>query len=325
MHKESFFQVMDDGCEIFVNRCFPDDMKNIKALVQISHGMLDYSERYFHLCEFLTEQGFVVNAHDHRGHGKTAIRAIEKKCGKLGFLAEKDGFLTVINDLHAITEKLKTDFPGKPVILFAHSWGSFIAQGFIELYGNTISKCILCGTAGPRRALINMGRILTVLPSFFHKKTDESPFFRKLSFSLYNSRIKEPFSKNAWVSRDNDVVYAYDTDPLCNFIPTWGFYRDLLEGLNFIHKPERIRQIPVKLPVFLIVGDGDPVGEWASTVKNLFKIYQKNGMENTELKIYPDARHELFNEINREQVFADILNWIQKKDSKNLFQICDKS
>ena len=170
-----------------------------------------------------------------------------------------------------------------------------------------------------------MGRILTALPSFFHKKTDESPFFRKLSFSLYNSRIKEPFSKNAWVSRDNDVVYAYDTDPLCNFIPTWGFYRDLLEGLNFIHKPERIRQIPVKLPVFLIVGDGDPVGEWASTVKNLFKIYQKNGMENTELKIYPDARHELFNEINRDQVFADILNWIQKKDSKNLFQICDKS
>ena len=207
---------------------------------------------------------------------------------------------------------MKTDYPDLPVFLFAHSWGSFIGQAFIEKYGNSIDKCVLCGTAGPRNALINTGRFVTKVMSLFKKPTDESPFFRKLSFAPYNSRIKNPFSKNAWVCRDNNVVKDYDEDPFCTFIPTLEFYCELMNGLHFIHQKKNIEQIPKNLPVFLIVGDGDPVGEWATTVEKLFKIYRKTGLINSELKIYPEARHELFNELNKAEVYSDVLNWLEK-------------
>ena len=318
MKKESFFQVMRDGTEVFVTRYIPDgEVQAPRGLLQISHGMLDHSARYEDFCRFMCGKGFVVNAHDHRGHGQTGKHAFETGMGKLGYLSDKDGFMTVVDDLHEVIEKLKDDFSSGaekklPVYLFAHSWGSFIGQAFIEKYGKTIDKCVLCGSAGPRNLLINSGRLVTFLMSIFKKKTDESPFFRKLSFAPYNSRIKNPFSKNAWVCRDNNVVKDYDEDPFCTFVPTLEFYCELMNGLHFIHQKKNIERIPKNLPVFLIVGDADPVGEWAVTVEKLFKIYCKTGIKNSCLKVYPEARHELFNELNKKEVYDDVLLWLEK-------------
>lgn len=311
MEKKTFFQQMKDGTQIAVIRWLPDcDEKDIKGIIQISHGMVEHASRYERFAQYITQSGYIVSAHDHRGHGDTAVRAEQDGTGKRGFLADKNGFLTVVEDLREVLLKVKADYPDKEVILFAHSFGSFVGQAFIELYGGLIQKCILCGTAGPRHLLIYTGLAVTFIGKTLLGKKRTAHFINDAFFSSYNKHIQNPKSLHSWVSRDEEEVAKYDADPFCTFVPTAGFFYDLMTGLNFIHNKKRMKRIPQDLPVFLIAGNEDPVGSYAKTVRHLSQIYKNNGMTLIFLKVYPGARHELLNEINRKEVFNDIKTWI---------------
>ena len=311
MNMKSFMLKMDDGYELSVNRWQPDTDEEIKGVIQLHHGLAEHSLRYDRFGSVLAENGWVLNAYDMRGHGRSAENAEKNGTGIFGKLADKKGFDRAVLDLKAVTDNLKKDFPGKKTILMGHSFGSFVAQGFIEEFGSEIDACILCGTAGPQRALIAFGSFFAHLIAFFAGKNKIVPLLDKLSFGSYNARIPNPRTKNDWLSANELNVDMYQMDNWCGFPLTASFFCSMTEGLTKIHKSKNINKIPSNLPVFFIWGSEDPVGSYGASIKKLIEIYKSNGMK-VDFKEYPGDRHEILNENDKETVENDIIAWIDK-------------
>ncbi len=303
---------MSDGFEIWTNRWIPDENTEIKAVIQLHHGLAEHSLRYDRLGSILAENGYVLNAYDFRGHGKTAENAKQKGTGDFGVLADKDGFNRVIEDLNENIENLKKEYPGKKVILLGHSFGSFISQGYIEKYSKNISGCILCGTAGPSPVLHSIAKATVKLICLFKNPRKVSPFVIHLSFDSYNKRVPNAKTPNDWISANQANIDMYNQDKWCGFPLPLCFFRDMTCGLKQIHNPANIKKISNDLPIFFIYGTEDPVGAYGKTINNLFNIYKKNGVKSLEIKGYEGDRHELFNEDDKENVEKDVLSWIEK-------------
>lgn len=310
MLMKSFTLKMDDGYELCCNRWQPDTEEEIKGVIQLHHGLAEHSLRYDRFGSILAENGFVLNAYDMRGHGRSAETADKNGTGIFGKLADKKGFDRVVTDLKAVTDNLKKDFPGKKTVLMGHSFGSFVAQDFIEEYGNDIDACILCGTAGPRPALITVGSIAAHVITFFTGKNKCLKIMDQLSFGSYNARVENPKTPFDWLSKNELNVEMYKMDNWCGFPLTNSFFCSMTEGLSKIHKAKNINKIPNNLPVFFIWGSDDPVGSYGETIKKLIDIYKAKGMEKIDQKEYPGDRHEILNEDNKEEVEKDIINWI---------------
>lgn len=301
---------MSDGAEIFINRWCPDEDQEIKGIVQLHHGLAEHSMRYDRLGSIFAENGYVFNAYDMRGHGKTAENAEAEGTGRFGKLADKKGFTRVVEDLNEIIDSYKKDFPGKKTILLGHSFGSFVSQGYIEKYGNKLDGCILCGTAGPRMAMVTAGNIAANIIRFFRGSNAIVPLLSKLSFGSYNDHIQNPVSENAWLSVNELNISMYEMDKWCGFPLTTSFYCDMTAGLKTIHKPANMKKIPAELPVYFIYGEEDPVGDYGKTIKELYNIYKENGIKKVDIKGYPEARHEIFNEDLKDEVENDVITWI---------------
>ena len=303
MMKNTVFVEMDDGQKVALHTWLPDG--EVKAVVQLCHGMAEFSMRYDRFGEMLAKNGIAFYAHDHRGHGETA-GCIEN----LGYLADKDGFQRVVLDVRNLVKKAHEDFPGKKVFIFGHSFGSFVTQSFIEQFGDEISGAVICGSAGPRPVSIGFGLILANIIGAVKGKKSKATLLDGIAFGAYNKLIKDAATPFDWLSRDPAEVKKYADSPYCGFVCTNSFFKDMFTGLSTIHKPENMKKIPVNLPVFLIAGTADPVGNYGKTVVNLWKIYKANGISDLQIKLYKDARHELLNETNHEEVEGDVLNWL---------------
>ena len=312
MMMKSFTLKMDDGYELCLNRWQPDTEEEIKGVIQLHHGLAEHSLRYDRFGSVLAENGYVLNAYDMRGHGRTAEVAEKNGTGMFGKLADKKGFERAVADLKAVTDNLKNDFPGKKTIVMGHSFGSFVTQGYIEEHGNEIDACILCGTAGPRPALVTVGSIATHIITFFAGKNKSVAMLDKLAFGSYNQRVKNPRTEFDWLSANPSNVDMYKMDNWCGIPLTASFFCSMMEGLTKIHKSANMKKIPTTLPVFFIWGSEDPVGSYGATIKNLIEIYKSNGMEKIDQKEYPGDRHEILNEDNKEEVENDIISWVSK-------------
>jgi alpha-beta hydrolase superfamily lysophospholipase len=310
MQMQSFYQKMSDGTDISINRWIPDAGKEINGIVQLCHGMVEHAMRYDRLGSILAENGWIFSAHDQRGHGKTAQKAERDGTGRFGMLAEKNGFERVVLDLDEVIVRVKSDFPGRKIVLLGHSFGSFVSQSYIETYGSRIDACALCGTAGPRRPLVAAGNLTAHMTALFRGKKYCSPFLKRMAFGAYTKRIPDSVNGQEWLSRDKDNVQMYLDDKWCGFNPTAAFYCDMMHGLGKIHKPSNMKKIPHDLPVLFLFGSEDPVGGYGKTVRELSDIYRKNGMTGIAVKEYPADRHEIFNEIDKDAVTADFLAWI---------------
>ena len=304
-----------DGVQIALHMWLPAGSQAgspVKTAVVLSHGMAEHAMRYEGFARFLCENGIAFYAHDHRGHGQTA-----KNADELGFLAEKDGFQAVVLDLRSVVERCRSDLPNAKIILLGHSFGSFVAQSFIEQFGNEVDGCILSGTAGPRRLLSAAGNRMASLVKLFKGAHYRSKFLDRASFSSYLDKIPNAKSPFAWLSRDDEQVALYEKDPLCGFLCTAGFFYDLTAGLCRIHREKNMKRIPKTLPVLFFAGTGDPVGGYTKTIRALADRYRKNGMTDVSEIYYEGGRHEMLNETNSVQVQDDILEWIQKHWYKN--------
>lgn len=309
---KSFMLKMDDGYELSVNRWMPDTEEEIKGVIQLHHGLAEHSLRYDRFGSVLAENGWVLNAYDMRGHGRSAENAEKNGTGIFGKLADKKGFDRAVLDLKAVTDNLKNDFPGKKTILMGHSFGSFVSQGFIEEFGSSIDACILCGTAGPRPALVGFGSFFAHLITFFTGKNKIVPLLDKLSFGSYNARIPNPRTEFDWLSANELNVDMYKMDNWCGFPLTASFFCSMTEGLVKIHKSKNMKKIPSSLPVFFIWGSDDPVGSYGATIKKLIEIYKFNGIK-VDFKEYQGDRHEILNENDKETVEKDIIEWVNKQ------------
>jgi alpha-beta hydrolase superfamily lysophospholipase len=269
--------------------------------------MVEYAKRYDYPARMFAQKGFAVFAHDQRGHGETA-GTLENA----GYICDGDGFTRVVLDVREIVTKIRQQFPGKKITLLGHSFGSFVAQGFIEQYGNDIDACILSGTAGPRVAFMSLALGIIKIVAAFKGEKYRSPFLQQLTFGPYNKRIQNPSSFFDWLSRDGELIKAHDADPWSTFLPSVAFSRDLASGLVRIHQKKAMALIPHALPVLLFAGDADPVGDYGKTIAELANIYRENGIQDVTLKLYPEGRHEMLNEINKDEVISDIVVWLEK-------------
>lgn len=307
IEKKSFTFPAAEEAIIHVFSWLPE-LESIKGVVVIAHGMAEYANRYDEFARFLAQNNFAVYAPDHRGHGFTLTSS------KVGFFSKKDGWELVLSDLHKLIKITKEKHPEMPTILFGHSMGSLLARNYAIDYGRFIDKLILSGTATDPGFLSVFGRYLAKTLSFLIKPHTQSRLLTMLTFAGANKTYKPKRTKFDFLSRDNNAVDKYISDPLCGFDCSTSFYVDLLTGLQYVNKLGNVRKIPTSLPIFIISGDDDPVGDYGEGVKKAYQQFLDTNHKNTSLKLYPGARHELVNEINRKEVFEDVLSWIIQKD-----------
>ncbi len=313
MQTERFMQKMDDGTEVAVNRWIPEDEESIRGVVVFCHGMLEHSLRYDRIGSIFAEKGFVFSAHDLRGHGKTAQNAERNGYGKFGVLAKKDGFNVVTDDLFEIIDEIKKDYPGKKVILAAHSFGSFVAQNFIEKYGDSVSACILIGTSGKQK-LAGIGRLITACAGIFGRSR-KVKFIQNIAFSGYCSRIEKPCHPLEWLCVNKENLELYKNDSWCGGLESVGFFNDLSNGLCQIHSKKNIQKIPSNLPVLMMAGSEDPVGDYGKSIRWLENQYVAAGLTSVQFNQYQGDRHEILNEADSEKIIADLFDWIEKNIS----------
>lgn len=287
--------------------CYKWDAEGIaRGVIQIAHGMAEGAGRYDRFALELARHGYVVYSNDHRGHGKTA-GSPEKK-GQIG----SGGFMGMIRDMKALNDIIAEDEPGLPVYLLGHSMGSILTQGYISLYGDTLKGAILSGTSGRQPILTNLG--LRIAKSQVKSKGFETPseMLTKMSFGQYNKGFKPTRTEYDWLSRDSAEVDAYINNPYCGGVFPAGFYLELFKGLKEIQSMESTRKIPKKLPIYIFSGDKDPVGKNTKTIVRLIKDYKSIGIEDVEYRFYKDGRHEMLNEINRDEVIRDVVSWLKR-------------
>lgn len=288
---------------------YQPDAGEPSAVVLVVHGLAEHAARYRRLAEALTARGWEVRAHDQRGHGRTA--GGDEGLGSFG---DANGWDTVVSDLRALVELAKSEHPGRPIAVVAHSMGSLVLQGYLTRYrAADLSAAALSGTSGPPPAIASAGRVVARGERWRQGGRGRSAVIDKLAFGAYNKAFAPARTDFDWLSRDPAEVDAYVADPWCGFRATNQLWVDLLDALPQLSKPERVEDIPKKLPIYLVSGDRDPVGENGRGVEELVRRYRAAGIEDVTLKLWPDARHEVFNESNREEVVAELVSWLGSK------------
>jgi alpha-beta hydrolase superfamily lysophospholipase len=277
------------------------------AVIQITHGLSEYILRYDEFARFLTARGFAVVGHDHLGHGKTA-----KGPEEYGFLGEQNGWDHLTQDVRALRELTGARYPGLPYFLLGHSMGSFAARTYLIRWPGTLSGCILSGTGQPAPALVACGKSLANVLSRVKGANTVSKVLTGLSMGAYNKKFRPNRTAADWISRDIAVVDAYVADPLCRFVPTVGLYRDMMEGLQFISDTANLSKMDPQIPVFFFSGDQDPVGDMGAGVRRVFESFRAAGVKDLSFKLYPDGRHEMLNELCRDGVYRDVLDWLER-------------
>lgn len=311
MTTKNFFQEMSDGMEVCVNRWIPET--DPKAIILISHGMAEHSLRYDRIASYFTDAGFLVSAHDHRGHGRTAQKQAEKGEPGFGYLADKKGAQRVKDDILEISKKLREDFPGKKIVVLSHSFGSMIIQSLIEQDTSFVDLCILSGTRGPMQTLVGSGLVLARIMYLLGQKKRTANLLDFITFNSYNKKIENKRTNFDWLSKDNFIVDMYLADQWCGFKMKNEFFYELLSMLSKTHKKSNMKKISLDLPILFTSGKDDPVGSYGKTVENLYNIYKSNGIKDVELKLYDNDRHEIFNETDSETVIKDVIDWINKR------------
>ena len=302
---EQSFQSHDDTKIVYFKHTPEQDAK---AIVIIAHGMAEQAQRYDDFANFLNKNGYVVYALDQRGHGKTA-GSLEN----LGFIAESNGWQKVTDDLSVLVDSAKAEYNKLPIFLFGHSMGTFVVRTYMSQHSENVSGAILSGTTGSAGLLGKVGIALTGLIMLFKQKNSLSPLMNKLSFGDFNKAFKPNRTDFDWLSRDNEQVDKYINDPYCGTIFSVGFYNDMMKGLELINKAETANKVRNDLPICLFAGDKDPVSKNGKQVKDVFDMYKNAGVSDISIKLYQDARHETLNETNKEEVYNDVLAWLDSK------------
>jgi alpha-beta hydrolase superfamily lysophospholipase len=312
-YAQSSWLPADDGTRLFLRRWTPSSPA--KAALLVVHGMAEHSLRYEPLALRLAAEGFETWAADARGHGLTADPGVNDrgKGGLLGHCADRDGFSRAAADINVVADAIQEARPGLPLFILGHSWGSFLTQAYIEAHGDRLAGCLLSGTRGPGGLAIAAGVPLMALLALTRGPRNPSRLARSLADGAYNRHFRPNRGPYDWLSRDPALTEAFAADPLCGFHCSSGFYRDLIRGLRDIHRREAMARIPKSLPICVMSGSADPVGDMGKGPAALAKAYCSLGVRDLELILYPDARHEPLNETNREEVAADILRWLNAR------------
>jgi alpha-beta hydrolase superfamily lysophospholipase len=314
----TFTLTTPDGVDLFVYCWLPlQKSKNDqpKAVVQIAHGLAEHAARYARLASALTAAGYAVYANDHRGHGRTV-----KSAGDLGYFAERDGWQKCVDDLWQLNRHVAAAHPGLPIVLLGHSMGSTLAEQFMgdPDRGNALAGVALSGANGKPTLLAKIGGLITRAERVRLGARGKSKLVQSLTFGAFNKKFAPARTAFDWLSRDPAEVDKYVADPLCGFPATVQLWIDLLEGWDAVSRAAHRNRVPKALPLYLMAGGRDPVSGNTRQLEPWMAEYRAAGLVNLAHKFYPDARHELFNETNRDEVTADLVGWLDKVVARHM-------
>ena len=303
--REFYLPSSDPNYKIRCMEWIPDG--DVKAVLQITHGMVEHIGRYREFGVWLAEHGIAVIGHDHLGHGKTVLT----KDG-FGIFGTEGKMECVVKDIRRVTVYGKKQYPEQKLFLLGHSMGSFLARRYMSVYNDGPDGFILMGTGAPAEPLVQCGKILASLMAMVRGETFRSRLLYKMSLGSYNDKFKPVKTAYDWLTRDEELANDFEKDELCWFIFTVGAYREFFRLILTDARIEKKGEIRKDAPTLFISGDKDPVGDDAKGVRKVYEQYRKAGVAEVSLKLYEEARHEILHEINRQEVFGDLYNWIEQ-------------
>lgn len=284
---------------------------DVKAVLQMCHGMVEYIDRYDEFASYLAGQGYYVVGNDHLGHGKSVQSEAE-----YGFFHESKGNEYVIGDIHSLRERTREKYKEVPYFILGHSMGSFLLRQYIATYGDGLSGAIIMGTGYKGKCILTAGRGLCRIIALSKGWRYRSELVNKLGIGSYNKRFMPSKSKKDWVTSDTQIRDAYESDPLCSFTFTVNGYYHMFGGMKELTDKEKLEQIPKTLPILFVSGKEDPVGDFGKGVWRVYQQYKNLGIQDMNIKLYKDARHEILNEVERQQVYEDLHRWLEAKRKK---------
>jgi alpha-beta hydrolase superfamily lysophospholipase len=306
-YNEFCFSSSDGKTQIHAEEWLPEG--EVRAVLQIAHGVSEYIHRYADFAKFLCEHGIAVVGNDHIGHGKSVAEGAPRI-----FFGEKNGWNNVVDDMYKLCEIEKEKFPDVPYFLMGHSMGSFLARTFLIKYPNSVDGAVIMGTGQQGKLLIAGGKIIAKGQMKKFGAGATSPKVNSLAFGSYNKKFAPARTSFDWLSVNEENVDRYIADPLCGEDATIGLFLDMLGGIDFIGRQENVEKMNKNLPVLFISGSEDPVGG-TKGVTAAWKTFQKAGIKDLELKLYPGLRHEILNEKSNAEVYEFLLNWLEKRIS----------
>lgn len=305
--KQEFYYPSSDG-QTKIHGIIWRPEKHAKAVLQICHGMVEYIDRYNDFAQYLAERGVCVVGHDHLGHGKS-VQSEEH----LGFFHESHGNKYVITDIHKLRRMTEQDYAGVPYFMMGHSMGSFLLRQYLTMRAEGLAGAIIMGTGYMPYGLLAAGQMVCRSIAAVKGWKYRSEFVNQLGMGGYNKQFEPSESTKDWITSDEEMRRKYEADPLCSFLFTVNGYYQMFEGMKTLTKKRAMDKIPGSLSVFFVSGAEDPVGSNGEGVARVFHRYEKAGIQDVEMKLYPKGRHEILNESNREQVYEDLYQWIKDR------------
>ena len=306
MKREFFYPSADGETDIHAVEWIPEG--EVKAVLQISHGMVEYADRYDAFAAWLAQRGWYVTGNDHLGHGKSVTSK-----EKYGFFHVPDGNACVIRDIHALRERTGKKYPGVPYFMLGHSMGSFLLRQYLLRYGRGLAGAVIMGTGYKGTPILLAGQLLCRLFAAVKGWGYRSRLIDSLGLGSYNRKFEPCESSRAWVTSDLEMREKYEGDPLCSFTFTVNGYFQMFEGRKQIAGRKAALKVPRTLPVLFISGAQDPVGGFGKDVEKVYRMYRDAGIKDVSLKLCENDRHEVLNEQDRQQVYEYIWSWMEER------------
>lgn len=291
--------------DIYVQSFSPEETNNVKGVICVVHGMAEHTDRYIDIAKYLCKKGYIVFMHDHAGHGKSV-----KNEDDLGFFCKEDGSEKIVDDVNEVVNIIKKEYPSLPVILWGHSMGSFVTRSFIAKYPDAASGAVICGTSGANPAA-SIGIFIAKAISKLFGSHHRSGLLDTMAFGTYNKKFEKKTGFE-WLSVNEENVNTYAEDPLCGYKFTATGFKDLFTLLANVSAKEWYGAVPKNMPLYLIAGDMDPVGNYGKGVTEVYEKLKKAGHTNVSVKLYKGLRHEIHNEAERYTVLDDISAFADK-------------
>ena len=308
LQRQTFRLPAVDGASVFLRAWLPSPERPIKGVVQVVHGVAEHSGRYEGVATRLAENGYAVYGQDLRGHGHTAAGP-----RSLGLFAERDGWELNLTDLERVTAYLEGRYPSRPLVLLGHSMGSFLAQHHAMLNGERLAALVLSGSDMRPVLVARVGGLLAGSVAAVRGTFHRSGWINFLFIGGFKYSVRNRSTDFDWLSRHGESVEDYRRDPLCGWAATATLWRDVCRGLAYINGQRHRRAVPSRLPMLLLAGGADPLNGGGKRVRRLAEAYRAAGVSRVDDSVYPGARHEVFNETNRELVYRELLDWLDAR------------
>ncbi len=305
--EEFYFDSRDRESKIHAVKWIPDVELPV-CIFQIVHGMAEHIERYDEFAAFLAQKGILVVGDDHLGHGKSVPEG-----GTYGYFCKEDAAGVLVRDEHRLKKIMQEQYPGVPYLILGHSMGSFIVRNYLFNYGSGVSGAVIVGTGMQSKFTLLTARTVTAIQKLFFGPKHVGKFIDKASFGKYNERFSPARTNADWLSRNEENVDRYLADPMCGFVFTLNGFAALFQLIQNCYSAEKIEKMPKQLPILLLSGVDDPVGNYGKSIETVYQSYLEHGMQNVQMKLYEKDRHELLNEVDREQVYGEIYRWILQR------------